>query len=115
VLKKYRERTSPHLLSCGRPEKGPIQIQWDGRLIPCCFLTDPEIVLGDAHKQSLEEILKGEAYEDLRARHRIGDFEGIPCEECDQRFILDQSPLLYSSRDPLRSINTTSSMKFHLK
>ena len=115
MLKKYREKTSNHLLSCGRPAKGPIQVQWDGRLIPCCFLTDAEIVLGDAHKESLETILKGEAYNDLRARHEVHDFEGLPCEECDQRFILDESPLLYSSRDKDRHINTTSSMKFHLK
>jgi len=115
TLKKYREKTSNHLLSCGRPERGPIQIQWDGKVIPCCFITDAEIVLGDAHKESLEKILKGEAYNDLRARHRIGDFEGLPCEDCDQRFILDESPLLYSSCDPLRSIDTTSSLKFYLK
>ena len=113
--KKYRQRTQNHLLSCGRPAKGPMQIQWDGRVIPCCFLTDAEIVLGDATKNSLEEILKGDAYEELRARHRIHDFEDLPCEDCDQRFILNENPLLYSNRDHQRIINTTSSMKFSLK
>lgn len=114
VKKNYRKKTNGHLLTCGRPAKGPIQIQWDGKIIPCCFLADAEIVLGDAHKESLEDILKGEAYEDLRARHRIYNFEGLPCENCDQRFRPDENPLLYSSRDKDRHINTTSSMKFHL-
>ena len=115
VLKEYRKKTANHLLSCSRPEKGPIQVQWDGTVIACCFCTDNEIILGNAHKESLEEILKGEAYNDLRARHRIGDFEGLPCENCDQRNIEEESPLLYSSRDEDRNINTTSSMKFNLK
>lgn len=22
---------------CGRPENGPLQIQWNGEVIPCCY------------------------------------------------------------------------------
>jgi len=101
---------------CERPFSGPIQIQADGRVIPCCFITDAEIVLGDIYQNSIEEILKGKPYEELRDRHREGDFKELPCETCDQMFIYDESdnPLLYSSRDKDRQINCTSSTKYKL-
>jgi len=113
--KQFRKKSNNRRSSCFRPVKGPLQIQWDGKVIPCCFLTNAELVLGDAHKQTLEEILKGDPYEELRERHRKGDLKGLPCYDCDQRNIKDESPLLYSSRDKDRKINMTSSLKFSLE
>jgi len=112
--KQFRTKTN-NRRKCFRPVKGPLQIQWDGKVIPCCFITDAELVLGDAHKQTLEEILKGDPYEELRERHRKGDLKGLPCYDCDQRNIEEENPLLYSSRDKDRKINTTSSLKFSLE
>lgn len=114
TTKKYREITGGHVVRCFRPESGPLQIQWDGTVIPCCFLTNSEMVLGNAHTQSLEKILKGRKFQELRVRHMTGDLSGLPCNECDQRVVLDESPLLYSSIDKDRKINTTSSIKFQL-
>ena len=34
--------------TCGRPENGPLQIQWDGEVIPCCYDYNNQIVLGNA-------------------------------------------------------------------
>ena len=102
---------------CERPFSGPVQIQADGRVIPCCFITDAEIVLGDIYKDTIEDILKGDKYNKLRQRHENGDLAGLPCEHCDQMFIYDESnnPLLYSSRDKNKQINCTSSTKFKLE
>jgi sulfatase maturation enzyme AslB (radical SAM superfamily) len=100
--------------TCGRPERGPVQIQSDAKIIPCCFLINNEIVLGDTRKNSIEDILKGEKYEELRESHRTGDLEGLVCECCDQLLEEKESPLLYSSRDLGRKSGKTSSMKFDL-
>ena len=59
-VKDYRPKTKARRKTCGRLEKGPVQIQWDGTVIPCCFLTDSEIILGNTHEQTVEQILKGE-------------------------------------------------------
>jgi len=108
---QYR-RSKEKLPTCGRLHRGPVQIQSDGRMIPCCFLTDGEIILGDTHKNSIEDILKGDAYMELRRDHRDGNLDGLPCKYCDQRLILEESPLLYSSIG--KDINKTSSTKFNL-
>ncbi len=71
--------------SCGRPFFGPVQVQWDGLVIPCCFDYDSRIVLGDLNKQSLHEVLHDPRYEALREAHRKGEFEKfLFCNSCDQ-------------------------------
>lgn len=112
--KNYRKRALARKHTCNRPTRGPLQIQWDGKVIPCCFLIDAELVLGDTHKSTLEEILKGQPYKELRERHEIGDLKGLPCEHCDQLNIEEISPLLYSNRDEEKRIDCTSSMKFKI-
>lgn len=112
--KKYRE-VARKKKSCGRPHNGPIQIQSDGKVVPCCFDYDGRMILGDTHKQTLEDIIKGEKYEQLRAHHEAGIFAGLPCETCDQLNIEKESPLLYSSVDEDRKIGRTSSTKFDLE
>jgi len=109
--KKYREGERK-LKTCGRPKVGPVQIQADGKVIPCCFLTNAEIILGDTYVDSIANILKGEKYRELRRKHETGDLTGLPCETCDQLMIQEKSPLLYSSID--NKINKTSSTKFSL-
>jgi hypothetical protein len=72
-------------VSCGRPMVGPVQVQWDGLVVPCCFDYDSRIVLGDLKVQTLAEVLKGERYERLRRAHTAGDFSVYPfCDGCDQ-------------------------------
>jgi len=112
--RKYRRETPVKLKTCGRATQGPIQIQSDGKVIPCCFMTNAEVVLGDTHQDALETIIKGKKYNAFREQHETGDFEGLPCENCDQLYI-GENPLLYSSRDKDRNINVTSSTKFKLK
>ena len=101
--------------TCGRPHSGPVQIQSDGLMVACCFDFNGELVLGDTHKESVEDILKGDKYSELRKKHETGDLEGLICESCDQLFEYDKSPLLYSSVDKDRKIGRTSSTKFDLE
>lgn len=71
--------------SCGRPMRGPIQVQWDGLVVPCCFDYDSKIVLGDLKNHSLSEVLHSESYNALRRAHQEGDFSKFAfCNLCDQ-------------------------------
>ena len=112
--KGYRDLTEERKTTCGRVHKGPVQVQADGTVIPCCFLTNNELVLGDTYKNTIEEILKGDKYARLRHAHSTGNMAGLPCERCDQLNIGD-NPLLYSNRDERRTIGSTSSIKFNLE
>jgi radical SAM protein with 4Fe4S-binding SPASM domain len=109
--KQYRKSTVK-LPTCGRPQRGPVQIQSDGMVIPCCFLMNAEITLGNTYEDSIEDILKGEQYQELRRKHTSGNLDGLVCKYCDQLLVLDESPLLYSSIGG--GINKTSSEKFNL-
>jgi len=72
-------------VSCGRPFSGPLQIQWNGLLVPCCFDYDSKIVLGDLTKEVLADVLKGKCYAELREAHKKGGFHQFPlCDGCDQ-------------------------------
>jgi len=87
--------------SCGRPKSGPLQIQWDGTVIPCCYDYNNEIVLGNAFRTPVMSVLHGSAYNDLREAHETGQFERFPyCDQCDQ--LLEHSDsLLYTNRHNL--------------
>lgn len=110
--KKQYRKSSVKIPTCGRPQRGPVQIQSDGTVIPCCFLTDSEIILGNTYEDSIADILRGEKYQELIGKHTSGNLKGLVCQYCDQRLVLDHSPLLYSSNG--NGINQTSSTKFNL-
>jgi hypothetical protein len=106
--RSYRDKTKKRLNTCGRPFGGPIQIQADGIMIVCCFDYNGQMVIGDTHENTIEEILNGAPMGRIRLAHECGDLKGLICEVCDQLNILDEPPLLYSSRNPEREINRTS-------
>ena len=82
--RRYRQ-TDGKKMSCGRPFSGPIQVQWDGLVVPCCFDYDSKIVLGDPRRQRLGDILHSPEYESLRSAHSRRDFSKFPlCDGCDQ-------------------------------
>ncbi len=43
-------------------------VTWDGKVVPCCFDKDAQHVLGDLREQTFEQVWKGRAYRDFRAR-----------------------------------------------
>jgi len=82
--RKYRKLLGKKI-SCSRPLTGPLQVQWDGMVVPCCFDYDSRMILGDLNKQTLAEVFRGQSYEELRQAHREGDFSKFPfCNVCDQ-------------------------------
>jgi len=98
--KDYRTRTEDKQ-TCGRPENGPLQIQWDGTVIPCCYDYNNQIQLGNAFNEPVTSILEGEKYEALRVAHLAGDFEKFPyCNQCDQLLPHDDA-LIYTNRHDL--------------
>ena len=109
----YR-KVIPKKKSCGRPFNGPVQIQADGKMIVCCWDINGVLEVGDTHKQTIEQILKGDKFNAIREKHKKGDVKGLICEQCDQRNTED-SPLLFSSRDKSCGVDCTSSTKFKLK
>ena len=98
--KDFRERTSEKV-SCGRPKNGPLQIQWNGEVIPCCYDYNNQIILGNAFETPVVDILKGTEYEALRVAHDAGDFGKFPyCDQCDQLLPHDDA-LVYTNRHDL--------------
>lgn len=98
--KDYRARTSCKA-TCGRPENGPLQIQWDGSVIPCCYDYNNQMVLGNAFEEPIPDILNGERYRALREAHRKGEFWRFPyCDQCDQ-LLPHEDALVYTNRHDL--------------
>ena len=82
--REYRELDSKKV-TCGRPESGPLQIQWDGKIVPCCYDYNSQIVLGTVLENSIEDVYTGVEYETFREAHRNGEFYKYPfCDGCDQ-------------------------------
>ncbi len=82
--RKYREPFGEKI-SCGRPTVGPLQVQWDGTVVPCCYDYNSRMILGDFKEQTLGEIFRGEKYDKIRRAHIEGNFSEYPfCDVCDQ-------------------------------
>ena len=98
--KDYRQRQGVKK-TCGRPENGPLQIQWDGTVIPCCYDYNNQIQLGNAFEDSVPDILRGEKYQALRDAHKKGEFWRFPyCDQCDQ-LLEHKDALVYTNRHDL--------------
>lgn len=100
--------------TCGRPFRGPIQINADGNMMVCCYDFNGEMVVGNTYENSIEEILKSQKFNAIRRAHETGCLVGLPCVTCDQLNEND-NPLLYSSIDPECKTGKTSSTKFELE
>ena len=98
--------------SCGRPFAPELTVRaggLDGRqaaVTPCCQTMGPpnedKSVLGHLDSQSLEDVWNGDLYEDLRERHRTGDWPDY-CKDCD--FLIDDPEVLVWSNDPEAGVN----------
>ena len=101
--RSYRERYEDVAMknTCGRPENGPLQIQWNGEVIPCCYDFNNQIVLGNAFEQPVLEILNAEKYRLLRISHQEKKFSLFPyCNQCDQ-LLAHADALVYTNRHNL--------------
>ena len=99
----YRQRFEEVSMktTCGRPENGPLQIQWNGEVIPCCYDYNNKIVLGNAFEQPVLEILNNQKYNLLRLAHGEKKFSLFPyCNQCDQ-LLAHADALVYTNRHNL--------------
>jgi MoaA/NifB/PqqE/SkfB family radical SAM enzyme len=101
--RSYRERHEAVEIktSCGRPENGPLQIQWNGEVVPCCYDYNNQIILGNAFESPVLDILNGEKYRLLRLSHRMKQFKLFPyCDQCDQ-LLPHADALVYTNKHNL--------------
>ena len=56
-------------------------VLWDGRVVECCQDYEGKHIIGDAKKQSLEEIWQGEELKKNRENHLKRRWEGL-CKDC---------------------------------
>ena len=99
----YRQRSDDveTKTTCGRPQNGPLQIQWNGEVIPCCYDYNNQIILGNAFHDSVLDILNGTKYRMLRVAHRLKYFKLFPyCNQCDQ-LLAHSDALVYTNRHNL--------------
>lgn len=59
-----------------------MSILWDGRVCGCCLDYDGKLILGNANKQTLQEIWHSSKW--FRDKHKKLDFNTEPCRECNQ-------------------------------
>jgi len=98
---RFRDLNLEHKTTCGRPENGPLQIQWNGEVIPCCYDYNNQIILGNAFETPVLDILNNEKYRLLRYAHRMKQFSMFPyCDQCDQ-LLPHADALVYTNRHNL--------------
>jgi len=99
--RSYRVPCSHRLATCGRPFKGPIQVQVDGTVNVCCFDYNGELEIGDLKSEGFNAIFDGERMCWIQDKHRNKQADDIPqCRVCDQRNCLSckSRHMLYNSR-----------------
>ena len=85
--------------SCQRPAGGPLTVWVNGDVTVCCFSWDKSMKIGDANKQSLEDIYFSKRRKEIIKIHSMNSFHncGLACENCDQ--ILDRNDaLVYTNK-----------------
>lgn len=113
--RSYRKVKTEMLKTCGRPFKGPLQVQVDGTVNMCCFDFDGKLTIGDLKTQSLKGIFSSPLYKKIVKFHSSGDYatSGLICENCDQRNKDKSDVMVYNSKfdikERVQQISTTYS------
>ena len=71
--------------SCTRPWLSTL-INWDGTFVPCCFDKNGHYGMGNIHKNALDEIWKGDPFQDFRTRLLSNRRNIDICRNCNQGF-----------------------------
>jgi len=97
--REYRDIQKSSKKSCNRPQGGPLQINWSGIVVPCCYDYNENIILGDASKQPIIDILNSKKYNKLKEAHEKNDYSGFKyCNNCDQLLCnKSKNSIVYSS------------------
>lgn len=109
----YRKIQNEKLKTCGRPFKGPLQVQVDGTVNMCCFDFNGKLTIGDLKTKSLKEIFSSPLYKKIVRCHKKGDFlnSGLICKNCDQRNKDKSDVMIYNSKfeikERVKQLSTT--------
>lgn len=88
VLKEKPEKTksikTEHDNFCCSQLWQRLIVNWDGECLPCCLDVERELVVGNAHNNSLQQIwLHSPLYKLLREKHKSGNYQDIKrCKHC---------------------------------
>lgn len=103
--------------TCGRPFHPTLQVRagglskQHGAVVACCMVlgNDSEAVLGHLDTQTIQEVLDGAPYRELRKAHQEGRFDDISyCKNCDQLYDVPES--LVWTNIPGRQYNQSKSL-----
>jgi radical SAM protein with 4Fe4S-binding SPASM domain len=106
--RSYRTLNDADLKTCGRPKNGPIQIQWNGDVVPCTFDFDSKLIMGNVINDTIKNILENDLYKKLISCHDRGKFPEI-CMKCDQ--IRKKEDVCIYSSDGNYSTDKTNTFK----
>ncbi|MFI5351022.1 MAG: radical SAM/SPASM domain-containing protein [Elusimicrobiota bacterium] len=79
-------RATNKVVSCSVPWD-QISVAWDGDVVPCCYDYDKKYVLGNVHKQPLNEIWNGERMRALRKEFISNDVSNPLCRNCPELYV----------------------------
>ena len=106
------EHKSPR--SCGRPFRGDPFVRVNGDVSVCCFDFNHKLVVGNLYKQTLYNILAGEALAKVKNVHEKRTFDGcgLLCTNCDQ--IYDRNDALVYSNNASRHVDQPTTHPDHI-
>jgi radical SAM protein with 4Fe4S-binding SPASM domain len=88
VLKEKPEiindiKTEPDNFCCSQLWQRLI-VNWDGECLPCCLDVERDLLVGNTHNNSLQQIwLHSKLYKLLREKHKSGNYQDIKrCKHC---------------------------------
>jgi radical SAM protein with 4Fe4S-binding SPASM domain len=78
--------SAPRTSACPEPfgkDYGKLVVLWDGAVVPCCVDRNGTLALGNARTQRVADLWYSAEMEELRRKHRVGDFPPT-CAECGE-------------------------------
>ena len=93
---------------CGRPFAPILQVraggidEHQGAVVACCMVLgkDREATLGHLDTQTIEEVVNGDLYKELRLAHEEERFDDISyCKDCDQLYHVPESLVWTNIKD----------------
>lgn len=79
---------------CIEPWSGNLYVHWDGQVAPCCVDFDNELIVGDATRERLVDILNGKKMCFLRKQLARREFPGF-CSRCIAYSTHTAKPMLH--------------------
>lgn len=62
-----------------------LQITWDGKIIPCCFDYNADVIFGNIFKEDLEEVFSSVIYNKFLCDHKLNKLNNyLPCRKCSR-------------------------------